>query len=147
MRLIAVLSGLVALGSVTAPVAAGVDKQRSSALPLETMTFDEVVSARAAGTGCTWLGGSGFTRRMSMKEDRGAVKRNGRIIALHPAAGAEEVFPYTFHRWSGGGMNVSIENSGREVRRGPEHVETIATLTLIESGRSRSWPGRLSCGS
>lgn len=32
---------------------------------------------------------------------------------MRPAASAEEVFPYTYHRWTGGGMDVSIENSGR----------------------------------
>ncbi|WP_294200180.1 hypothetical protein [uncultured Sphingomonas sp.] len=75
------------------------------------------------------------------------MKRNGRIVAMRPAASAEEVFPYTYNRWTGGGMDVSIENSGKEIGRGPQHVETVATLTLTENGRSRSWQGRLSCGS
>lgn len=141
------LFGLTVLGTVTLPAAAEMCHRQPRALPLEIMTFDEVVRAHAAGTGCTWLGGKGFTRRVAMKEDRGVVKRGGRIIALQPAAGAKEVFPYTYHRWTGGGMGISIEDSGKRVGRGYEHVETVATLTLTESGRTRSWRGRLNCGS
>lgn len=120
---------------------------RSGAIPLETMTIDEVVRAGAAGTGCTWLGGSGSTRMVAIKEDRGAVKRGGIIIGLRPAAGSKEMFPYTYRRWSGGGMAIAIEDSGKQVGRGPEHIETVATLRLTEDGRSRSWRGRLNCGS
>jgi hypothetical protein len=147
MRAIILLSGLVGMSLTHLPAAARVDGRRVSMLPLETMTFEEVASAQAAGTGCTWLGGSGSTRRVAMKEDRAVVKREGKIVVLRPAAGAREVFPYTYHHWTGGGMDVSIENGGNEVGRGPEHVETMATLTLEEGGRSRSWPGRLNCGS
>lgn len=147
MRLSIALFGLVAIGLIASPATARVEARRASAIPLETMTFDEVASARAAGTGCTWLGGRGFTRRVAMKEDRGVVKRGGMIVRLRPAADAVEVFPYTYHHWTGGGMDVLIVNSGKEVGRGPEHVETMATLTLTENGRSRSWRGRLSCGS
>lgn len=121
---------------------------RSGAIPLESMTMDEVVRAGAAGTGCTWLGGSGSTRMIAIKEDRGAVKRGGIVIALRPAAGSEEMFPYTYRRWNGGGgMAIAIDDSGKQVGRGPEHVETVATLRLTEDGRSRSWRGRLNCGS
>lgn len=116
-------------------------------LPLQTMTMDEIMQARAAGTGCAWLGGEGRTLRVAMKEDRGAVKRAGRVIRLVPAAGAKEVFPYTYHRWRGEGMEIAIEDSGRLVGQGTEHLETTAKLTLTENGRSRSWQGRLSCGS
>ena len=147
MRTGVALAALLTIASVASPASARVDARRTSAIPLETMTLRDVMAARTAGTGCAWLGGRGFTRRVAMKEDRGAVKRNGRIVAMRPAASAEEVFPYTYHRWTGGGMDVSIENSGKEIGRGPEHVETVATLTLTENGRSRSWQGRLSCGS
>lgn len=147
MRANIVLFGLTGIALVAPSAATRAYAQRTSSIPLETMTFDEVMSARTAGTGCTWLGGRGFTRRVAMKEDRGAVKRNGRIVALRPAADAREMFPYTYHRWIGGGMDVSIENSRKEIGRGPEHVKTVATLTLTENGRSRSWLGRLSCGS
>ncbi len=116
-------------------------------LPLQTMTMDEIMKARAAGTGCAWSSGSGRTVRVAMKKDRGAVKRDGRIIALRPAADAKEAFPYTYHRWTGGGMLISIRDSGRRIEQGYEHVETVAKLTLTENGRSRSWRGRLSCGS
>ena len=147
MRSTCGLFGLTLLGIVTLPAAAEMPLRQPRILPLETMTFDEVVRAHAAGTGCTWLGGKGFTRRIAMKEDRGVVKRGGQIITLQPAAGAKEVFPYTYHRWTGSGMDIAVEDSGKRIGRGYEHVETIATLTLTEDGRTRSWPGRLNCGS
>jgi hypothetical protein len=137
----------VAIALAYPPATAQGDAHHMSAIPLETMTFEEIAAARTAGTGCTWLGGRGVTRRVAMKEDRGAVKRDGMIVTLRPAAGAKEVFPYTYLHWTGGGFDVSIVNSGKEVGRGPEHVETMATLTLTKNGRSRSWRGRLSCGS
>lgn len=147
MRSTCGLFGLTLLGIVTLPAAAEMPLRQPRILPLETMTFDEVVRAHAAGTGCTWLGGKGFTRRIAMKEDRGVVKRGGQIIMLQPAAGAKEVFPYTYHRWAGSGMDIAVEDSGKRIGRGYEHVETIAMLTLTEGGRTRSWPGRLNCGS
>ncbi len=147
MRLLTVLFGIVVPTSIAGFPASGVDARRGSVMPLQTMTFDEILAAKAAGTGCTWLGGSSLTLRMAMKKGRGAVKRGGRIVRLHPVSGAEGHFPYTYRHWRGGGMNIVIADSGRSTATGPEHVETIATLTLHESGRRRSWRGRLSCGS
>lgn len=121
--------------------------RKEAGLPLQTMSLDEIVQARAAGTGCTWLGGKNSSRRFAMKEDRGIVKRGGRLNTLQPAASAKEVYPYTYHRWTGSGMDIAVEDSGRRVDRGYEHVETVATLTLTEGGRTRSWLGRLNCGS
>ncbi|MGN7161463.1 hypothetical protein [Sphingomonas sp. SAFR-052] len=111
------------------------------------MTFAEVEQAKLTGTGCTWLGGPDLSRRFATKEYRGVLKRRGQIVPLRPAPGAKEVFPYTYHQWVGGGMTIIVEDTGRIVGRGPENVETIATLRLIENGRSRSWAGRLNCGS
>ena len=154
ITLVAELGGLMGTTmrfAVTLLIAASIPAvgwvRKEAGLPLQAMSLDEIVQARAAGTGCTWLGGRGFTRRVAMKEDRGAVKRNGKIVALRPATGAEEVFPYTYHRWTGGGMDIVIHDVGRELGRGPEHVEKVATLTLTENGRGRSWRGRLNCGS
>jgi hypothetical protein len=143
LALIAV--GVAGTASAASPLTPA--HSRSGAIPLESMTIDEVVRAGAAGTGCTWLGGSGSSRMVAIKEDRGAVKRGGIIIALRPAAGSKEMFPYTYRRWNGGGMAIAIEDSGKEIGRGPEHVETVATLRLAEKGRSQSWRGRLNCGS
>lgn len=119
---------------------------RSGAIPPESMTIDEVVRADATGTYCTWLGSSGSTRMVAMKEDRGVVKRGGKIIALRPAAGSKEMFPYTYRRWTGDGMAITIDDRGKEIGRGPEQVETVATLRLADNGRSQSWRGRLHCG-
>lgn len=147
VRAFFVLFGLFANTSVEAVLHAPPAEHRILAMPLQTMSFDEIVAAKAAGTGCTWVGGRDLTVRLAMKEDRGAVKRRGRVVRLRPAPQASEAFPYTYHRWQGGGMDIQIKNNGKVVGRGEEHVETIASLTLREGARSRSWQGRLSCGS
>jgi hypothetical protein len=75
------------------------------------------------------------------------MKRGGIIIAPRPAAGSKEMFPYTYRRWNGGGIAIAIEDSGNEIGREREHVETVATLRLAEKGSSQSWRGRLNWGS
>lgn len=147
MRLVFSSFGLIAISVAAVPAAVPKGASSTSTIPFETMTLQDMATARAAGTGCVWLGGKDFTRRVSIKEDRGAVKRNGRIVALRPMAGAKEMFPYTYDHWIGGGMDVLIESGGKVVGRGPEHVETMAKLILTENGRSHSWQGRLNCGS
>ena len=94
MRAIVYLLGLASIAPIGPSAAARVDARRTTMIPLETMTFEEVASARAAGTGGNWLGGSGSTRFVALKEDQAAMKREGKIVVLSPAAGASEVFPY-----------------------------------------------------
>lgn len=145
MRTFFILFGLFSSAPMEAPSVLRLSSPMP--LPLQTMTFTEILTARAAGTGCTWRGGKGATVRVAMKEDRGAVKRRGQIIRLRPAPGAPEVFPYTFHHWQGGGMDIRITDLGKTVGRGYEHVETTALLTLRQGERRWSWQGRLICGS
>ena len=56
-------------------------------LPLQTISFDESQSVGTVGTGCTWLGGTNRTRRVSMADDRAAVKLAGRVSPLAKANG------------------------------------------------------------
>ena len=81
-----------------------------------------------------------------MADDRAAVKRGGRVIAMKPAADAEPLF-FTYDRWTDGRTDVWIRDTGKVVRRGPEFSETLAQLDLNEAGRTRSFSGRLNCGS
>lgn len=141
------LLAIAVVGCLSGSVDARPTTKRTLLLPLETMTYKDAEQAGATGTGCTWLGGPGRTGRISMADDRAAVKRNGKIVALKKVAGAREVFPFTYHDWTGGGMTIAIRDTQKVSKRGNEYVETVAWLDLTENGRKRSWQGRLNCGS
>lgn len=118
----------------------------ASSLPLEPMSHADAEQAGAVGTGCTWRGGPGRKARLSMADDRAAVRRNGEIVLLKPAAHAKTIF-FTYDRWTGSGISILIRDGGKVVARGNEHSETIATLELTERGKTLSYSGRLNCGS
>lgn len=81
-----------------------------------------------------------------MTDDRAAVRRNGRVVVLTPAAGAGSLF-LTYDLWTDGAAVIRLRDTGRVVDRGHEFSETVATLELTEHGRTTSHPGRLNCGS
>jgi hypothetical protein len=140
------LTAMLIVGSL--PTTSGA-RQRASLrppLPLQTMTYEEAEHAGTAGTGCTWRGGPGDTRRLAMADDRAAVKRANGVVALKPAADAKALF-LTFDRWVGGTMHIVVRDTGKVVSSGDEFSETIAWLDLTEGGGTRSFPGRLNCGS
>lgn len=120
--------------------------RRVAAMPLDTMTFRDAERVGAVGTGCTWKGGSNRTRRLFMADYRAGVMRNGEVIALKPAPDAKEMF-FTYDRWVGGKMRIVVRDTGKVVGRGQEFSATVAWLDLVENGRTRSYEGRLNCGS
>lgn len=120
---------------------------QTSDIPLQTMSRAEGEETRTLGTGCSWNDRRGQTWRMAMVEDRAAVKRDGRLVILHPAKGNKELFPFTLDRWTDGRTVISIGQMGEPVMTGSESMEMPATLTIRENGRKRSWRGILNCGS
>lgn len=141
------LATLVFGSCVSSSVEARRPRKEGLAMPLEAMTFPDAEKGGAVGSGCTWSGGPDRKGRMSMAGDRAAVKLKGRIVGLKPAVGAKEVFPFTYHRWTGSGMNIAIRDTAKVIGRGGESVVTMARLDLTAGGRTRSWQGRLDCGS
>lgn len=139
---------VLTMASACVPMAVDARQAASTAssLQLEAMSHADAEQVGAVGTGCTWRGGPGRKARLSMADDRAAIRRNGEIVALKPAAYAKALF-FTYDRWTGGGISILIRDRGKVVARGNEHSETIATLELTERGRTLSYPGRLSCGS
>lgn len=115
-------------------------------LPIDVMTDQDAERVGAVGTGCTWKGGPDHTPRLSMADDRAGVRRNGRVVALTPAQGAKPLF-LTYASWVGAGIRIVVRDTGKVVRRGYEFSETVAWLDLTENGRTRSYAGRLNCGS
>lgn len=138
---------LVGAAATSIPASASRRTSLDGSLPLQTMSFDESQTAGTAGTGCTWLGGTNRTRRVSMADDRAAVKLAGRVVTLQPTKGALEVFPFTYLRWARPGLELSIRDTKQVVKKGGEYVETVAWLDLYEKGSKRMWRGRLNCGS
>lgn len=138
---------LLAVGC-SVPVAAGAPHASANwrTMPLEPMTFSEAERAGAVGTGCTWLGGRDGSRRLAMADDRAAVRRKGVVLRMEPAAGAKSLF-LTYDRWTAGTLRIVVRDTGRVVRRGHEFSETAAWIDVVENGRTRSFIGRLNCGS
>lgn len=134
------------LGFLPGAVVAERPDTRRSSMPFEAMTFQDAEGVGAVGTGCTWKGGSNLAGMVSMAGDRAGVRWNGRVVALKPASDAKAMF-LTYDRWVGGTMRIVIRDTGKVVRRGHEFSETAAWLDLVEDGRTRSFPGRLNCGS
>ncbi|WP_207105728.1 hypothetical protein [Sphingomonas sp. CFBP 8760] len=127
------------------------DARRSETAPsalsflLEEMSFKDAEQVGAIGTGCTWRGGPGMAQRMSIADDRGGIRRNGEVAALRPAADARPLF-FTYDRWTDGATTIRIRDTGKVVRQGREFSETVAWLDF-EDVRTRSFAGRLNCGS
>jgi hypothetical protein len=116
-------------------------------IPLQTMGLADGERTRTLGTGCTWSDGRPRAWRMAMTDDRAAVKRGGRYVIMRPAPGARHLFPFTYDRWSGGGMTILVRETGRSRKMGTEAFETPGSLSITERGVTRTWRGRLSCGS
>ncbi|MFV0622674.1 hypothetical protein ACBY01_01505 [Sphingomonas sp. ac-8] len=109
------------------------------------MSYADAERAGAVGTGCTWRSGSDRKARLSMADDRAAVRRDGVIVALKPAVGAQALF-FTYDRWAGGGISILVRDSGKVVRRGHEFTETVAQLYIVKNGRMQPFLGWLNCG-
>lgn len=147
-RLAAVCGTALLLTNVIAPeVAAQRPGGGAGGTPLQTMSYEEADAAGTTGTGCTWLGGAGRTRRLAIADRRAVVRHDGKIVILRPARGSKRIPPWTYRTWSGGGLLLSIRDTGQLIHSGAESRETIAWLDLRLHGRQQSWVGQLDCGS
>lgn len=142
--------GPVILTMVLACLPAAVDARRAASiapsLPLEPMSYADAERAGAVGTGCTWRGGPDRKARLSMADDRAAVRWNGGVVVLKPTADSHAMF-FTYDRWTGAGISIVIRDTGKVLLRGHELTVTIARLDLTQHGRTISFMGQLNCGS
>lgn len=136
----------IVLACVPAALAARDGNGKVDPPPLEILGFADAERAGAVGTGCTWLLAGDRAGRLSMADDRAAVRRKGVVLVLRPASDAKPLF-LTYDRWTGDGIRLRVRDSGRVVRRGPESSVTVASIDLTLGGRTRTWRGRLDCGS
>lgn len=135
---------LLALATSTPGVAAG--PARSSGVVLLPLTFEQVMAAGAAGTGCSWSRSAGRGMLFAAADDRAVVRMRTGIVVLKPAADAGDLFPTTFDRWTGEGMTVEVRPRGRTTIRGESMVQP-AILVVTVRGAARYLDGRLDCGS
>lgn len=112
---------------------------------LEPMTTDEVVRAGAAGVGCSWALPGEAGSRLAMADDRAAVRMGGRIMTLRPPPRATELVPFTYGRWTGGGLTVRVRPDGPARVRGGLVART-ATVEVRRSSRTLRYTGQLTCG-
>ena len=136
----------MALACVPATVAARDVVATAEPPPLDILGSADAARAGAVGAGCTWLMAGDRAGRLSMADDRAAVRREGMVLVLRPAPDAKPLF-LTYDRWIGDGMRLRVRDSGRVVRRGPESSVTVAYIDLTFGGRTRTWRGWLACGS
>jgi hypothetical protein len=132
------------LGVLLAGVAAG-----SSPAPfaLQRVEMKDASRTGTAGTGCTWSRDRRAGWHMSMTDDRAAVRIKGQDRILRPAAGAKDLFPFTFDRWTDGIITIELSQTGRSRRLGTEAMEKPSMLRLTTRGATVPWRGHLNCGS
>lgn len=88
-----ILALALALGAAASASIQPQLKSAGSSLPLQLMTSSDSQAAGTRGTGCTWSDVPGAKWRMSMADDRAAVKIGGKLMILKPAEEARTCSP------------------------------------------------------
>ena len=144
MKVVVAIAQALTLLAIAAPARTAGDRREVGLLP---MSREQVRAAGAAGTGCSFLADSGQLVIFAASDDRAVVRTRGGVIELRPAHGARDMFPFTFDRWTGGGLSLSVLAMGKAVRRGVEALERPAVVSVRMRGVKVDHRGRLSCGS
>lgn len=119
----------------------------ASVAPLRPLSMAMVMTAGAAGTGCSWSLAKDRRMRFAAADDRAVVRLASGIVRLRPAAGAGDLFPFTHDRWVGDGITLTVMPIGRSTWRGTEVNEGAADIEVRNGGRRWIARGRLTCGS
>lgn len=142
VMVVAMLAGIsqAALGSPGAAEAT----RSGGALP---MSFAQIRAAKATGTGCSWSLAKDRRIRFAAADDHAVVRLPSGVVALRPAADAQDLFPFTYDRWSGDNVAVRVAPVGPAKRGGGEALEETADLEVNIGGRIWKRRGLLGCGS
>lgn len=114
---------------------------------LRVLTHEQVRKAGAAGTGCSWSLANDHRTRFAAADDHAVVRVAKGIVALRPAIGAHDLFPFTYDRWKGEGIVLRVLPHGTASRNGSETLEQSAAIEIRMGGMRRIERGRLICGS
>lgn len=115
--------------------------------PLLPLSLEQIRSAKAGGTGCSWSMGKGGLVRFAAADDHAVIRLSSGVRQLRPAADARDLFPFTFDGWTGDGVTVKVISAGSATRFGTEALRKPANLVIAEGGRRTGLRGRLTCGS
>lgn len=116
-------------------------------LPLRPLSMAIVMKAGAAGTGCSWSLEKDGRMRFAAADDRAVVRLAAGIVRLRPAAGADDLFPFTYDRWTGDDITVTVKPGGPSTWKGTEVNEGAAYIEVHTAGHRWAARGRLNCGS
>ncbi|MFH8651971.1 hypothetical protein ACH37Y_04550 [Sphingomonas paucimobilis] len=147
---VAALSLVVASPTVAASpagVARNDVRAAVSASPLRPLSMAMVMKAGAAGTGCSWSLAKDRRMRFAAADDRAVIRLAAGIVRLRPAAGAGDLFPFTYDRWTGDGVTVTVKPVGPSTWKGTEVNEGAAYIEVHTPGHRWAARGRLNCGS
>lgn len=126
------------IGFATATAAAMVE--------LMSITQTDLGNARMRGTGCSWTSPDGSSK-FAAADGVAIIKPASGIVRLTPHAEANDMFPFTFTRWAGGGVEVELVEMGKGRIINAELVRTPATLKVTFGKRTSRTRGVLECGS
>ncbi|WP_230483825.1 hypothetical protein [Sphingomonas sp. Leaf21] len=119
----------------------------ASSLSLEPMSHADAEQGGAAGTGCSWSLAKDRRMRFAAADDRAVVRLASGIVRLRPADPAGDLFPFTYDRWAGDGVTVTVTPIGPSRWKGTEVNEGAADIEVRNGGRRWIARGRLTCGS
>ncbi len=119
----------------------------ASVSPLRPLSMPMVMKAGAAGIGCSWSLANDRRMRFAAADNHAVVRLASGIVQLRPAAGAGDLFPFTYDRWVGDSITVTVTPIGRSTWRGTEVNEGAADIEVRNGGRRWIARGRLTCGS
>ncbi|APX65989.1 hypothetical protein V3I01_06240 [Sphingomonas sp. gentR] len=116
-------------------------------LPLQPLSMAMVMKAGAAGSGCSWSLAKDRRMRFAAADDRAVIRLADDIVRLRPAAGAGDLFPFTYDRWTGDGVTLTVKPVGPSTWKGTEVNEGAAYIDVHIGGHRWAARGRLNCGS
>ena len=111
------------------------------------LTQEQIRSAKAGGTGCSWSMEKESLVRFAAADDHAVIRLATGVRLLRPAADARDLFPFTFDGWTGEGATVKVISAGSATQSGTEALRKPADLVIAEGGTRTSLRGRLTCGS
>lgn len=115
--------------------------------PLRATTMRDWRAAGMDGTGCYWSARRNGPILFAANGRTAMTGFAGRVVVLEPAAGARELFPFTYDAWRAPGLKVRILDAAVVRAMGYETVTTDATLVVDLKGHTRRMTGWLICGS
>lgn len=140
---------VLTMASACLPVAVDARQATSTAssLSLEHMSHADAEQGGAAGTGCSWSLATDKRTRFAAADDRAVIRLASGIVRLWPADRAGGLFPFTYDRWAGDGVTVTVTPNGPPRWKGTEVNEGGADIEVRNGGRRWIARGRLTCGS